>query len=126
MATKKVVRKKKQSFLSKNIKWISAVLLILFLIKSGQSCARKGAITRAEKETVRVHDSLTNIISKKDSIITELKFDIKTANNSASAAEKRAQSIQNAVKQFKTNSTTTIKIETVKEDTSKNKLKVRK
>jgi len=122
----KVIRKKKQSFLTKNIKWISLVLLVLLMLKSIQSCSRKNSITLAKNETIVITDSLNRIILGQDSIIRELQYGLKSAIQDAKWSDKRAQAIQDAVQKFKTNSTTTIKIETIKDTTTKDKIKVSK
>jgi len=102
-------------------KAIIIVLFILFCFKSIQGCARKSALRRSEIKHTLIQDSLKNVIIKKDSLIKELNFDIKTYKIAAQAAEDKAKSVQSAVEKLKAN--TTIKIENISKDEEKDKNK---
>ncbi len=120
------LKPKQKNFFEKYSKIIMGVLVFLFCIKTVQSCARKSALRRYKTTNIEQIDSLKRIINHKDSIITELNYDIKTFRTAAQAAEDKAKSIQDAVKEFKSHTTTTIRIETPKEKEDKDSTKIKK
>lgn len=109
-----------QSFVKKNQKYITIILISLFFIKSFQSCNRNMTINKLNKELIYVSDSLNNLIDAEtgqlahqlsianDSIKT-LNFEVKLAKNKEESANKRATAVQSTAEQVRKN--TTIKIE---------------
>lgn len=129
-----------EKWLKKNLKYITFILLALFLIKYTQSCNRKMSLRIQEKNLTAEKDSLIilrdNIIMSKDLINDSLKLeintrdfiikdltnDLKIAGVKVNEAQKRADAVQRTAERVKTNTTTTIEIrgaEEIKKDTTK-------
>jgi len=112
-------------FFNRNLKWFALALLLLFLYKTMQSCNRKTLLSKDSKEYVHEIDSLKNKynIYYKDSqdSIKKLNYELKLANQNATAADERATAVQNAVEKIRSNTTVVVKgVEEVKND-NKNK-----
>jgi len=119
-----------QEFFSKNLKWITIGLLILFLFKFTQSCNRNMSLNIIETKHTVVIDSLENVI---DSIQTDyfflqreyeiasekFNFELKLEQSKADAANQRAASIQSVAEKIKSNTTTTLNIRGAEVDTTK-------
>jgi hypothetical protein len=117
-----------EKWLRKNLKYITLILLALFLIKNTQSCNRKMSIRIMEKNLTTECDSLLmsrdHMIEslQKDKVIQEyyikdLENELKIAGVKVDAAEKRASAVQQTAEKIRTN--TTIQIKGAEEDTSK-------
>jgi len=124
-----------EKWLKKNLKYITIILLALFLIKNVQSCNRKMTIRIQEKNLTTNCDSLLNLKDKvissknleidslerenltKDFIIIDLTNELKIAGVKVDAAERRAEAVQRTAERVKTN--TTIQIKGAERDTSK-------
>lgn len=74
-----------KNFLKTKSTWIIIVLLVLFTLKSCQSCNRRQEISFMKQQTELVVDSLNSEISTRDSVIYVLEKDLSIAN-----AEKKA------------------------------------
>lgn len=48
-----------QEWFAKNLKWITILLLVMFLFKTAQSCTRSMNIAATERKTAHTIDSLT-------------------------------------------------------------------
>jgi len=114
-------------FLQKNLKYITLILLALFLLKSFQSCNRSMAINKLTKENIYLVDSLEIMYgTEKNQLAIELKvaidsikelnYEVKLAKAGESAADKRANAVQSTAEKVRDHTTTTIKIEKSKED----------
>ena len=129
-----------EKWLKKNLKYITFILLALFLIKNTQNCNRKMSLKIQEKNLTAekdsliilkdnivrskniINDSLKLEITTRDFIIKDLTNDLKIAGVRVNEAQKRADAIQRTAERVKTNTTTTIEIrgaEEVKKDTIK-------
>jgi|AntAceMinimDraft_18_1070375.scaffolds.fasta_scaffold04883_7 hypothetical protein len=129
-----------EKWLKKNLKYVTIILLILFISKGIQSCNRKMSLRIQEKNLTIEKDSLINIkdniIMSKDLIIDSLKEEsitkdfinkdlineLKIAGVRVDEAQRRADAVQRTAERVKTNTTTTIEIkgaEEVKKDTNK-------
>jgi limonene-1,2-epoxide hydrolase len=109
-----------QQFFKKNLRYITLILLALFLLKSMQNCNRNMEVRKLEKEIVYLNDSLTTIhgsektlllqenLNLKDSI-KDLAYQVKLSEAERDAANKRADAIQSTASKIREN--TTIKIE---------------
>lgn len=103
-------------FLKKNYKIIILVLFVLFFFKSMQSCLRKEAIERTERNLIEEKDSIItskdntekilydSIDGLEDSILF-LSSQIKLYKSMASEAEKRAVAVQSAAEKIRSNTT---------------------
>ena len=125
-----------EKFLKKNLKWITLIFIFLFCIKSFQSCLRKTEITRLEKTSIYVCDSLLNEkniiidslengwevdLKEKDYMIKDLINDLKIAGVKVDAADKRANAVQSTAEKIRANTTIEIKTQENKKDTLENK-----
>jgi len=126
-----------EKWLKKNLKYVTLVLLALFLLKSTQSCNRKMALRTLEKNLSIEHDSIVKekdfeIYSKvllidslekenltKEFLIKDLTNELKVAGVKVDAAERRADAVQRTAEKVKTN--TTIEIKGAEQDTTSNK-----
>lgn len=124
-----------EKWLKKNLRYVSLVLLALFLLKNIQSCNRKMALKVVERNLTEECDSITteknNIILEKDLIIDSLEneiitkdfmikdltSDLKVAGVRVDAAERRADAVQKTAESIKAN--TTIEVKGVERDTTK-------
>jgi len=117
-----------EQFFSKNLKWITLILLFLFLFKSMQSCNRNTMLSMSQQQYIDIIDSLENKFNKlekesQDSI-KKLNFQLTLEKEKASSADKRAEAVQNAVEKTRYNTTTNIVVkgaEEVKDTTKKKK-----
>lgn len=126
-------------WLKKNLKYITILFMILFFVKTFQSCNRKMSLRIVEKNLTTECDSLVNekneIISSKniiidslkqevitrDFIIKDLTNDLEIAGVRVDAAERRADAVQRTAERIKTNTTIEVKgVEREKSDTIKN------
>ena len=123
-----------EKWLKKNLRYITIVLLALFLIKTTQSCNRKMALSTQEKKLTAESDSLlamkdqiilnnTFIIDSldievltRDFMINDLTNDLKIAGVKVDAAEKRADAVQRTAERVKSN--TIIQVKGVERDTT--------
>jgi len=125
-----------EKFLKKNLKWITLIFIFLFCIKSFQSCLRKTEITRLEKTSIYVCDSLLNEkniiidslengwevdLKERDYMIKDLINDLKIAGVKVDAADKRANAVQSTAEKIRANTTIEIKTQENKKDTLENK-----
>jgi hypothetical protein len=126
-----------EKWLRKNLKYITIILLALFLAKNTQSCNRKMSIRILEKNLTSECDSLLNnkneiissqsfeIDSLKNEIITknymikDLTMDLKIAGVRVDEAQRRADAVQRTAERVKSN--TTIEIKGAEQDSSKMK-----
>lgn len=124
-----------EKWLRKNLKYITLILLTLFLLKTTQSCNRKMSLKTMEKNLTMEYDSLLNeaksIISlqtyeidsleneivTRDYMIKDLTTDLKIAGVRVDEAQRRADAVQRTAEKVKSN--TTIQIKGAEEDTSK-------
>lgn len=124
-----------EKWLRKNLKYITIILLALFLAKNIQSCNRKMSIRILEKNLTTECDSLLDsknqvissqsfeIDSLKSEIITrdymikDLTTDLKIAGIRVDEAQRRADAVQRTAEKVKSN--TTIEIKGAEQDTSK-------
>ena len=124
-----------ERWLRKNLKYITLILLALFLLKTTQSCNRKMATRTLEKNLTTECDSLLNdkdlIISAqsfeidsltadiwaKEYIIKDLENELKIAGVRVDAAQRRADAVQRTAERVKSN--TTIEIKGAERDSSK-------
>lgn len=74
-----------KNFLKTKSTWIIIVLLVLFTMKSCQSCNRRQEISFMKQQTELTIDSLKSVISSKDSTIYSLETEL-----SVVSAEKKA------------------------------------
>ena len=108
------------TFFKKNLRYITIGLMLLFFIKSFQSCNRNMTIKKMDKEIVHLNDSLSTMFgTEKETLILELRacendkqrleYEVKLANSERDAANKRADAVQSTASKIREN--TTIKIE---------------
>jgi len=108
------------TFFSKNLKWITLIVVALFFIKSFQSCNRNMTIKKMDKEIVHLNDSLSTMFgTEKETLvlrlmdceddIQRLEYEVKLANSERDAANRRADAVQSTAEKIRDN--TTIKIE---------------
>jgi len=123
-----------ERWINKNLKWITLVLIGLFLIKSIQSCNRGMSLTVVEKRLTEecdsiikykdqiinnkllVIDSLNKELLTRDFMIKDLNTDLKIAGVKVNAAQRRADAVQRTAERVKSN--TTIEIIGAKRDTT--------
>lgn len=123
-----------EKWLRKNLKYITLILLALFLLKTTQSCNRKMALRTLEKNLNTECDSLLNdktqiILTQsfeidslesdiwaKEYIIKDLENELKIAGVRVNAAERRADAVQRTAERVKSN--TTIEIKGAERDSS--------
>jgi len=116
-----------QEFLSKNLKWITLILLLLFLYKSVQSCNRNMKFNITSKQYITQIDSLkdlyTSYYKKTQDSIKRLNFELQLAKEQARLSDEKAKAVQTAVEKIRTNTTTTVVVKGVEEirDTIKRK-----
>ena len=124
-----------ERWLRKNLKYITIILLALFLVKNTQSCNRKMSMRIMEKNLTAECDSLLNdknqVISSqsieidslkaeiitRDYMIKDLTTDLKIAGVRVDEAQRRADAVQRTAERVKSN--TTIEIKGAEQDTSK-------
>jgi len=123
-----------EKWLKKNLKWITIILLILYMFKNFQSCNRKMSLNIQEKNMTENCDSLQDILHNEinvlnvyvDSIaqenltkkfmIQDLRSDLKIAGIKADEAQRRADAVQKTAESVRSN--TTIEVRGVERDTS--------
>jgi len=124
-----------EKWLKRNLKYITLILLVLFIISKIQSCNNNMGSRVTEKNLVIERDSLLYekdiIIHQKDLVIKDLREEIITkdyeikdlerdleiAGIKVNAAERRADAVQRTAERVKSN--TTIEIKGAERDTSK-------
>ena len=115
-----------ETFFKKNLKYITIILLALFLIKSSQSCNRNMANKRLTKENTYLVDSLTTMHTSEKGVyllqlqncsdkVKELEYEVKLANAEIVAANRRADAVQSTAEKVRDHTTKTIKIEKSKQ-----------
>ena len=85
-----------QEFFSKNLKYITIGLFVLFLFKSVQSCNRDTALSIDKKQYIHVIDSLDKKIRVLDDSVKDLNTELKIANIRVQAAEKNVNDVNKA------------------------------
>lgn len=126
-----------EKWLKRNLKYITLILLALFVISKIQSCNRKMGSRITEKSLIEERDSLLNqkdlIIGQKNLVIDslqtviltrnyeimDLEKDLEIAGIKVNAAERRADAVQRTAERVKSN--TTIEIKGAERDTTKSK-----
>ncbi len=109
-----------EKWLSKNLKWITLILLFLLCIKTFQSCTRKTSLRIQEKKLTHICDSIIgykNIVIdslqksnlEKYFLIIDLKNELKVAGVKYDEAQKRADAIQKTAAAIRANTTIEIK-----------------
>lgn len=101
-----------QEFFKKNMKYIIIVLILLFFLKSFQSCNRNMNITKLEKQKIALIDSIIYLhdsISTLHLSIKDLNYEVKLAQTKEASAIDKANAIQSTAAKIRKN--TTIKIE---------------
>lgn len=124
-----------EKWLKKNLRYITIILLALFLVKNVQSCNRKMTIRTQERNLTSNCDSLLSLkkeiiyskdlqidslekeILTKDFIIIDLTNELKIAGVKVDAADRRADAVQRTAEKVKSN--TTIEIRGAEQDTAK-------
>lgn len=108
-----------ETFFKKNLKYITLILLALFLIKSSQSCNRNMANKRLTKENTYLVDSLNTMHgTEKSQLLIELRdiqdsiqklnYEVKLANAERDAANRRADAVQSTAEKIRENTSITI------------------
>ena len=110
-----------EQFFSKNLKWITLLLLFLFLLKSVQSCNRNTTISIKEKQYTYVVDSLKKQYVELEKVNSQLHFELKLQSEKAGEADKRATAVQSVAEKIRANTTTTVNVRGAEIDTVKNK-----
>lgn len=112
-------------FFSKNLKWITLIIFVLFLFKSVQSCNRNTLLSLDKKQYIEIIDSLKMLEKESQDSIKKLNFELKLfeeKNKSLSVqvgdANKRADDAKEIASKVKSNTTVVVKAEEIK-DTSK-------
>ena len=112
-----------EQFFTKNLKYITLILLFLLLFKFAQNCNRNMSSNITQKEYMHVIDSLKtkyNNLEKKTTIdINQLQFELKLQSEKAGAADKRAEAVQSVAEKIKAN--TTVNVHGAEIDTQKRK-----
>jgi hypothetical protein len=93
----------------KNMKYFLIIILVLFSFKSCQSCNRDLTNKKIQKQIIHLQDSLDFKIVKLGDSIKGLKYELSFAKEQASAADKRAKSVQDVAEKIKTNTSITVK-----------------
>lgn len=108
-----------QEFFSKNLKWISLILLFLLIIKGMQSCNRKTLLNMEKGVYIEQIDSLQNLYdtyySESQDSIKKLNFQLELAQEKVNSANDRVRAVENAVEKIKSNTTTTVVVKGVEE-----------
>jgi len=116
-----------QQFFSKNLKWITLILLFLLALKTMQSCNRKTLLSMEKGDYIEQIDSLQNLYDnyykESQDSIKKLNFQLELAQEKVNSANDRANAVENAVEKIKANTTTTVVVKGAEEvkDTTKNK-----
>ena len=112
-----------EQFFSKNMKWIALVLFILLSFKTIQSCNRDTLLNIESSQYVEEIDSLKtahNIevdslqdvydiyYDKSQDSIKELNYGLRLAGSQVTAANDKADAVENAVEKIRANTTTTV------------------
>lgn len=127
-----------EKWLKKNLRYITIILLGLFILKSIQGCNRKMSLSIREKNFMIEKDSLINLnkhlkisnkfiedslkleITTRDFIIKDFINDLKIAGVRVDEAQKRVDAIQRTVEKIKTNTIIEIRgVEKIERDTTK-------
>jgi len=126
-----------EKWLKNNLKYVTIVLLILFMFKNIQSCNRKMTIRIQEKnlsgqcdtllkakdniinQKIIIIDSLNKELLSKEFLIKDMSAELRIAGVKYDEAQKRADAIQKTASSIKSN--TTIQVNGVERDTIKNK-----
>lgn len=127
-----------EKWLKKNLRYITIILLGLFILKSIQGCNRKMSLSIREKNFIIEKDSLINLnkhlkisnkfiedslkleITTRDFIIKDFINDLKIAGVRVDEAQKRVDAIQRTVEKIKTNTIIEIRgVEKIERDTTK-------
>ena len=110
---------KKQSFIEKNLVYITIIVVFLFIFKTTQSCNRNMKNIKLTNDIEYLQDSL-NIFhgSEKtllleqldiaDDSIKELNYELRLAKDRVDAANRRANAIQSTAEKIKDNTNITI------------------
>jgi hypothetical protein len=107
-------------WITKNLKWITIIVLFLFLFKTCESCNKGSKIKSQEVKLTNYCDSVTNsknhLIDSlqkenntKDYLIKDLSTELKIAGIKYDEAQKRSDAIQKTIKDIRTNTTIEIK-----------------
>ena len=110
-----------EQLFSKNLKWITLLLLFLFLLKSVQSCNRNMTISIKEKQYTHIVDSLKTQYIELEKINSQLEFELKLQKEKAGEADKRATAVQSMAEKIRANTTTTVNVRGATVDTVKRK-----
>ena len=114
-----------EEFIKKNLKWITLALLILFLLKSVQSCNRNTTLSIKEKDYTHTIDSLNtkyNVLEKESTAtISQLQYELKLQEEKANSANQRAGAVQSVAEKIRANTTTTVNVRGAEIDTIKTK-----
>lgn len=124
-----------EKWLKKNVRYITIILLGLFILKSIQGCNRKMSLSIQEKKFMIEKDSLINLnknlkisnefiedslkleITARDYMIKDFTNDLKIAGVRVDEAQKRADAILRTAEKIKTN--TIIEVRGVERYTNK-------
>lgn len=123
-----------QEFFKKNMKWITLVLFVLFLVKTVQSCNRDMQIRQLDTEIIHLNDSLSTMFgTEKETLLlqlrecqsdkTQLEYEVKLANAATEAANKRADAVQSTAEKTRSNTTSTIVVKGAEEVKDSTKVK---
>ena len=107
-------------WITKNLKWITIVFIVLFLFKTCESCNRGSKINSQSKKltalcdsTSHAKDSIINLLYKDNQVkaylIKDLYTELKIAGIKIDESEKRNEAIRETVKNLRTNTTIEIK-----------------
>jgi len=110
-----------EQFFSKNLKWITLALFVLFMIKSIQSCNRGMKLRISNDAYTKQIDSINNLYKNGQDSIKKLNFELKLSKERAEFAEEKSKAIQNTVEKLKANTTTTVVVKGVEEVKDTNK-----
>jgi len=114
-----------QEFFTRNLKWITLVLVLLLIFKFVQGCNRNMGTNMDQKKYIHEIDSLKKKYNdyyrlSQDSI-KELNFQLRFSKEQYKAANERADAIENAVEKIRSNTTITVKGAEEVVDTNKRK-----
>jgi predicted phage tail protein len=106
-----------EKFLTKNLKWITLVVIVLFLFKSVQSCTRDTKYNRYVKKSDKIIDSLNVKIDVLNDSLKDQSYQLQIAKERVQAETKRANSVESTAAKVRAN--TTIKIENKSQEDKK-------
>ena len=81
-------------FINDNLRWVTIILLILFLFKSVQSCTRLNKIEKREKKIELLNDSIKEIKSQYIDSIEVLQNELGKLNYALDLTSKSADEIK--------------------------------